>query len=249
MLRLKQNCHDILLVRSCLGCRASLTFISKVPDQNGVFLLYIMLEIHHSGREPLFWKYRLKTSARRKAQRTDAQCTSNVQPRPDKVYKGKVGMRQLRAAGRPPGRYLKQTSSVLFIKKNKKQKQTPLTELDSTRSAELKHQQHKFTLMERTSHIPDASMFDSILRMVSVLRSYGKDSSLSIEATTVRAANFFSLSLHVYLTGCLWSQARRGRPKMQQLCGPPLWNRFSSAIFFFPFSNSRWCGENNSKQN
>ena len=27
--------------------------ISRVPDQNGVSLLYIMLEIHHSGREPL----------------------------------------------------------------------------------------------------------------------------------------------------------------------------------------------------
>ena len=26
--------------------------ISRVPDQNGVSLLYIMLEIHHSGREP-----------------------------------------------------------------------------------------------------------------------------------------------------------------------------------------------------
>ena len=25
---------------------------SRVPDQNGVSLLYIMLEIHHSGREP-----------------------------------------------------------------------------------------------------------------------------------------------------------------------------------------------------
>ena len=27
--------------------------ISRVPDQNGVSLLYIMLEVHHSGREPL----------------------------------------------------------------------------------------------------------------------------------------------------------------------------------------------------
>ena len=27
-------------------------YISRVPDQNGVSLLYIMLEIHHSGREP-----------------------------------------------------------------------------------------------------------------------------------------------------------------------------------------------------
>ena len=27
---------------------------SKGPDQNGVSLLFIMLEIHHSGREPSF---------------------------------------------------------------------------------------------------------------------------------------------------------------------------------------------------
>ena len=27
--------------------------ISRVSDQNGVSLLYIMLEVHHSGREPL----------------------------------------------------------------------------------------------------------------------------------------------------------------------------------------------------
>ena len=26
--------------------------ITRIPDQNGVSLLYIMLEIHHSGREP-----------------------------------------------------------------------------------------------------------------------------------------------------------------------------------------------------
>ena len=26
--------------------------ISRVPDQNGVSVLYIMLEIHHTGREP-----------------------------------------------------------------------------------------------------------------------------------------------------------------------------------------------------
>ena len=29
------------------------TNISRVSDQNGVSLLYIMLEIHHSGQEPL----------------------------------------------------------------------------------------------------------------------------------------------------------------------------------------------------
>ena len=30
--------------------------ISRVPDQNGVSLLYIILEIHHSGREPSIYK-------------------------------------------------------------------------------------------------------------------------------------------------------------------------------------------------
>ena len=28
---------------------------SRVSDQNGISLLYIMLEIHHSGREPSKW--------------------------------------------------------------------------------------------------------------------------------------------------------------------------------------------------
>ena len=27
-------------------------YISRVSDQNGVSLLYIMIEIHHSGQEP-----------------------------------------------------------------------------------------------------------------------------------------------------------------------------------------------------
>ena len=31
--------------------------ISRVSDQNGVSLLYIKLEIHHSGREPSIWIY------------------------------------------------------------------------------------------------------------------------------------------------------------------------------------------------
>ena len=31
------------------------TYISRASDQNGVSLLYIMLEIHHSGREPLIY--------------------------------------------------------------------------------------------------------------------------------------------------------------------------------------------------
>ena len=34
-----------------------MSFISRVPDQNGVSLLYIMLEIHHSGWEPSIWIY------------------------------------------------------------------------------------------------------------------------------------------------------------------------------------------------
>ena len=33
--------------------------ISRVPDQNGVSLLYIMLEIHHSGRKPLICSFLL----------------------------------------------------------------------------------------------------------------------------------------------------------------------------------------------
>ena len=34
------------------GCVCVCTCISRVSNQNGVSLLYIMLEIHHSGREP-----------------------------------------------------------------------------------------------------------------------------------------------------------------------------------------------------
>ena len=30
--------------------------MSRVPNQNGVSLLYIMLEIHHSGREPSIFR-------------------------------------------------------------------------------------------------------------------------------------------------------------------------------------------------
>ena len=32
--------------------KPSTSTISRVSDQNGVSLLYIMLEVHHSGREP-----------------------------------------------------------------------------------------------------------------------------------------------------------------------------------------------------
>ena len=39
----------VLLI--CIGS------ISRVSDQNGVSLLYIVLEIHHSGREPSIWIY------------------------------------------------------------------------------------------------------------------------------------------------------------------------------------------------
>ena len=31
--------------------------ISRVPDQIGVSLIYIMLEIYHSGREPSIYEY------------------------------------------------------------------------------------------------------------------------------------------------------------------------------------------------
>ena len=36
--------------------------ISRVSDQNGAFLLYIMLEMHHSGREPLIFNVKLLDS-------------------------------------------------------------------------------------------------------------------------------------------------------------------------------------------
>ena len=35
-----------------LSIHPSCCNISRVPDQNGVSLLYIMFEMHHSGREP-----------------------------------------------------------------------------------------------------------------------------------------------------------------------------------------------------
>ena len=35
------------------------TYISRISDQKGVSLLYIMLEIHHSGREPSIYGYSL----------------------------------------------------------------------------------------------------------------------------------------------------------------------------------------------
>ena len=38
-----------------LSCESQSSNISRVPDQNGVSLLYIMLEIYHSGLEPLIY--------------------------------------------------------------------------------------------------------------------------------------------------------------------------------------------------
>ena len=37
---------------TCMAPPAKSLHSSRVPDQNGVSLLYIMFEIHHSGREP-----------------------------------------------------------------------------------------------------------------------------------------------------------------------------------------------------
>ena len=42
---------DVKQPETC--CVVIVVHKSRVPDQNGVSLLYIMLEIHHSGREPL----------------------------------------------------------------------------------------------------------------------------------------------------------------------------------------------------
>ena len=39
-------------VNTLLSVIGLVTLISRVSDQNGVSLLYIMLEIHHSGRKP-----------------------------------------------------------------------------------------------------------------------------------------------------------------------------------------------------
>ena len=46
---------DLCGAHQCRTLRSPLVFVLenlKVSDQNGISLLYIMLEIHHSGREP-----------------------------------------------------------------------------------------------------------------------------------------------------------------------------------------------------
>ena len=79
--------------------------ISRVPDQNGVSLLYIMLEIHHSGREPsnfverlpcetnsvVLNKYKYQTikpmETRPPEQHIPRQSCSNSQPSSEEGYK------------------------------------------------------------------------------------------------------------------------------------------------------------------
>ena len=43
-------------IAQTIGALTKRKTISRVPDHNGVSLLYIMLEIHHFGREPSIWK-------------------------------------------------------------------------------------------------------------------------------------------------------------------------------------------------
>ena len=45
----KSETNVTVLISECVG---RVQIISRVPNQNGVSLLYIMLEIHHSGQEP-----------------------------------------------------------------------------------------------------------------------------------------------------------------------------------------------------
>ena len=51
----KQNILSVYFEKSvCQQCSdTNYSILWKVSDQNGISLLYIMLEIHHSGREPL----------------------------------------------------------------------------------------------------------------------------------------------------------------------------------------------------
>ena len=44
-------------ILSCSFVCCLFLYISRVSDQNGVSLLYIKLEIHHSGREPSIYIY------------------------------------------------------------------------------------------------------------------------------------------------------------------------------------------------
>ena len=45
MNRVKEECEDFIGICTSM-------YNSRVPNQSGVSLLYIMLEIHHSGWEP-----------------------------------------------------------------------------------------------------------------------------------------------------------------------------------------------------
>ena len=46
-------CFGVAIVMVVIAVLVALVVLnSRVPDQNGVSLQYIMLEIHHSGREP-----------------------------------------------------------------------------------------------------------------------------------------------------------------------------------------------------
>ena len=49
--REETQCQCLLMQPHALS-----TYISRVSDQNGVSVLFIMLEIHHSGREPSIYK-------------------------------------------------------------------------------------------------------------------------------------------------------------------------------------------------
>ena len=50
--------------------------ISSVPDQNGVSLLYIMLEIHHSGWEPSIYALAFADHLRGYCEHNSAGCSS-----------------------------------------------------------------------------------------------------------------------------------------------------------------------------
>ena len=43
---------SLLFQKRCMQVVSCRVYISRVPDQNDVSLLYMMLEIHYSGREP-----------------------------------------------------------------------------------------------------------------------------------------------------------------------------------------------------
>ena len=45
-------CHSEIQVRIVPTATVRSRYISRVSDQNGVYLLYIIVDIHHSGRKP-----------------------------------------------------------------------------------------------------------------------------------------------------------------------------------------------------